>query len=71
MPSKDRWLLIAGLVFLFSEGFAIITGLVTTPINPIAMIVGPDLLQWLLFAMFWVVIWASGAFNWVKQKNPL
>ena len=71
MASKDRWLLAAGLILLFSEGFAFITGLFTNPINPIQMVAGPEVTGWLLFGIFWVIIWASGALNWVKRKSPV
>ena len=69
--SKAKWALIAGLVFLFSEGFAFLSGVIGSPLNPIAYILGPVATDALLFAMFWVFIWASGALDLVRSKLNL
>lgn len=68
---QKKWLLIVGLIYFFSFGLEFLTTLIGRPTNLVEMFLGAEATGFLMFLLLWVVIWASGAFKYLKGKVPL
>ncbi len=71
MPSKERWILIVGLLYFFSYGLEFLTGLFGRPTNLISAIVGAETTGFIMFLAIWIIMWASGSLSYLRRKAKL